>query len=136
MTKKQELFIDSYIKTKNASKSAREAGYSMRTAYSMGQQNLNKIEIKTEIEKRFEELKKKYDISMDDYIKRTLVLHEETKHPSTKQRYWELLGKIYGYTKETITIEGIKPTNITNIVRTNQEAKDRVGTNNQSAIPT
>ncbi len=28
--------------------------------------------------------------------------------------------------KQTLDIEGIKPTNITNIVRTNQEAKDRV----------
>ena len=56
--------------------------------------------------------------SEDDYIKRTILLHEEAKHPSTKERYWELLGKIYGYTKDIVEIEGIKPTNITNIIRT------------------
>lgn len=46
MTAKQKAFADEYIKNGgNASEAARKAGYSEKTAYSMGQQNLKKLEI-------------------------------------------------------------------------------------------
>ena len=51
-TKKQRVFIDEYITCWNASEAARRAGYSKKTAYSIGQENLNKPEIKAEIDDR------------------------------------------------------------------------------------
>lgn len=46
LTAKQKAFADEYIKNGgNASEAARKAGYSEKTAYSMGQQNLKKLEI-------------------------------------------------------------------------------------------
>ena len=45
MTAKQRLFCAEYAKTLNATKSAINAGYSAKTAYSIGQELLKKPEI-------------------------------------------------------------------------------------------
>ena len=55
MTHRQELFIQEYIKTGNATNSAIKAGYSKRTAKSIGQRLLTFVDIK----KRIEELSQK-----------------------------------------------------------------------------
>ena len=55
LTAKQQSFINQYIQCWNATEAARLAGYSDRTAYSIGQENLNKPEIFAEIERRMQE---------------------------------------------------------------------------------
>lgn len=45
LTSKQKAFADYYIATGNATLAAKKAGYSEKTAYSIGQENLNKPEI-------------------------------------------------------------------------------------------
>lgn len=52
---KQELFCEEYIKDLNATQAAIRAGYSAKTAYSMGARLLKNVEI----EKKIQELKKK-----------------------------------------------------------------------------
>ena len=50
LTPKQKAFADEYIKNGgNASDAPRKAGYSEKTAYSMGQQNLKKLEVSSYI---------------------------------------------------------------------------------------
>lgn len=56
MTPKQKKFCDEYIKSGNAKQSAIKAGYSPKTAYSIGNENLNKPELKAYIEKRLKRL--------------------------------------------------------------------------------
>lgn len=56
MTPKQKKFCDEYIKSGNAKQSAIKAGYSPKTAYSIGNENLNKPELKAYIEKRLKQL--------------------------------------------------------------------------------
>jgi len=51
---KQKLFIDEYVRNPNATQAAIAAGYSKKTAYSIGDENLRKPEIKEEIQKRLE----------------------------------------------------------------------------------
>lgn len=56
-TPKEALFIDKYFETNfNATQAAKEAGYSEKTARSIGSENLTKPDIKAEIEKRLKEL--------------------------------------------------------------------------------
>ena len=55
-TKKQRLFIEYYLQHWNASKAALLAGYSERTAYSIGWENLKKPEIAAEIRRRIDEV--------------------------------------------------------------------------------
>lgn len=56
LNERQRRFVDAYIKTGNASKAARMAGYSEKTAYSIGEENLRKPEISREVQKRLKEM--------------------------------------------------------------------------------
>ena len=56
LTVKQRRFIDYYIQSGNASEAARKAGYSPKTAYSMGVENLRKPQVQAAIQTRLAEL--------------------------------------------------------------------------------
>lgn len=56
MNERQKHFADEYIISKNATQSAIAAGYSEKTAYSIGQRLLKNVEISEYIKKRTEEL--------------------------------------------------------------------------------
>ncbi|EGS36255.1 terminase small subunit [Megasphaera sp. UPII 135-E] len=68
LTEKQERFIDYYIETNNASEAARLAGYSKRTAKSMGSENLTKPAIQQAIEKRLQELKNERTATLQETL--------------------------------------------------------------------
>jgi phage terminase small subunit len=55
LTNKQRVFIDEYLKDFNATQAALRAGYSQRTAYSIGQENLKKPEIAAVIQQAIDE---------------------------------------------------------------------------------
>jgi phage terminase small subunit len=55
LTNKQTVFIAEYLKDFNATQAAIRAGYSAKTAYSIGQENLNKPEIKAEVSRLISE---------------------------------------------------------------------------------
>lgn len=59
LTTKQKKFCDEYIKSGNAKEAAIKAGYSPKTAYSIGNENLNKPELKSYIEKQMKKLESK-----------------------------------------------------------------------------
>lgn len=52
LTPKQKAFADEYIKSGNASDAARKAGYSVKSAYSIGEENLRKPEVSAYIAER------------------------------------------------------------------------------------
>ena len=56
LTEKQRRFIDYYLQTGNAAEAARRAGYSEKTSYSIGHENLKKPEIKSAIDARLADL--------------------------------------------------------------------------------
>ncbi len=49
LSPKQARFVDEYLVDLNATKAAERAGYSAKTAYSIGQENLRKPEIQAKI---------------------------------------------------------------------------------------
>jgi len=57
LTVKQLKFIESYIVSGNATQAAIEAGYSRRTAYKTGSENLKKPQLLKKLEKRTEEIR-------------------------------------------------------------------------------
>lgn len=59
LTPKQTAFVDAYIETGNASEAAKVAGYSSRTARSVGAENLSKPYIQQAIEARQAEIASK-----------------------------------------------------------------------------
>ena len=56
MTEKQSRFVDEYIATANASEAARRAGYSSKTACSIGERLLRNVEVRAAIDERLKEL--------------------------------------------------------------------------------
>lgn len=65
LTGKQKRFADEYLVDLNATQAAIRAGYSQRTAYSIGDENLRKPEIKTYIQKRQKQLQEKTGITQE-----------------------------------------------------------------------
>lgn len=54
LTEKQKRFADEYIKSGNATQAAIKAGYSKKTARTIAQQNLTKLDIKNYIDERMQ----------------------------------------------------------------------------------
>lgn len=65
LTPKQRRFIDEYLIDLNATQAAIRAGYSEKTAYSIGLQNLKKLELQAEIQKRRNRLQNKLEITQE-----------------------------------------------------------------------
>lgn len=82
MTEKQKLFCEEYLISLNATQAALRAGYSEKTAYSIGNENLKKPEIQEYIQKR---LKEKEDalIAKQDEVLKTLTAVMRREKPET-----------------------------------------------------
>ena len=82
MTEKQKLFCEEYLISLNATQAAIKAGYSEKTAYSIGNENLKKPEIQEYIQKR---LKEKEDalIAKQDEVLKTLTAVMRREKPET-----------------------------------------------------
>lgn len=120
MTAKQRRFCDEYLIDLNATQAAIRAGYSKKTAYSIGVENLKKPVIKRYLDERMEEKDKELIADQDEVLKyltsvlrgnsrSSVVVVESTgdycsearemkKAPDEKGRLKaaELLGKRYG----------------------------------------
>lgn len=56
LTPKQQAFADYYLELGNATEAAKRAGYSEKTAYAIGNENLSKPEISAYIAERMEQI--------------------------------------------------------------------------------
>ena len=137
LTAKQQRFCDEYLIDLNATQAAIRAGYSQKTAYSIGVENLKKPEIKKHIDERMAEKEAKLIASQDEVLKYlTSVLRGESKSevvvvegcgegcsearrmkkaPDEKERLKaaELLGKRYGLYTDKVEVEADMELNIT-----------------------
>lgn len=57
MTARQKRFCEEFVKTGNATQSAKDAGYSEKTAYSTGQRMLKNVEVQSYIHSLQDEIK-------------------------------------------------------------------------------
>jgi len=104
MNERQKAFADYYIETNNATEAAKRAGYSEKTAYSIGNENLSKPEIKVYIQERLAAKDAERIASQDEVLEfLTQVMRGEVPdqlgfETSVKDRSkaGELLGKRYG----------------------------------------
>ena len=68
MTNKQKRFIEEYLIDFNATQSAIRAGYSPKSAFIIGDENLKKPQIKSKIEKALAERSRRTGITQDRVI--------------------------------------------------------------------
>ena len=98
LTLKQKKFADEYIISGNATQAAIEAGYSKKTAYQTGAENLRKPQIKSYIDERLKVIESKKTATQQEVIEYlTSVMRGE-------QREQTLIGMGQGF-QETIYID-------------------------------
>lgn len=122
MTERQRRFIPLYVKLGNASEAARQAGYKEKNADNVSWRLMQKPEILAGIK---ELMDKTYNISLEEYAKKTIQLHTEETNKSVKARYWELLGDVKGYRHGqdiSVTVNNIGNSTLENI--RNRRLKD------------
>lgn len=130
MNAKQKRFCEEYIIDCNATQAAIRAGYSKRTAYSIGNENLKKTAIKTYINILLKKIEDEKIAKAEEVLKYlTSVMRGEssahevvvegqgdgiskakiiTKPPNEKERTKaaELLGRRYGLFKDNVNLDG------------------------------
>jgi len=134
MNAKQKRFCDEYLIDCNATQAAIRAGYSPKTAYSIGQENLKKPELKNYIDEQLERIhnEKTADaqevleyltaVMRGEHTEQVLKLIGEGVQTVTdidvaareRLKAAELIGKRYGMFKDNYSIESIAPVIIVN----------------------
>ena len=78
MTRKQQLFVLEYLRDFNATRSALEAGYSKKTAYSIGNELLKNPEIQQAINTAMKQREQRTEITQDYVISNLQTIVERT----------------------------------------------------------
>lgn len=113
---KQRAFAVEYMKDKNATQAAIRAGYSAKTAYSIGKQLLNKLEIQEKIKELQEEAKARAGITVDMIVNRLNSIASNPEEKSSDRiRADELLGKYLGMFTEKVDIKGQVNTSVSKL---------------------
>jgi phage terminase small subunit len=112
LTPKQEKFCQEYIVDLNATQSAIRAGYSVRTARSLGQENLTKPDIQERLSELRSEQEKRVEITADAVLKELASIgfgslsEMEGFRGSDKIKALELLGKHKGIFVDKLEMSG------------------------------
>lgn len=129
MTDKQKRFCDEYLIDCNATQAAIRAGYSPKTAYSIGEENLKKPELKTYIDERLEQLHSEKTADAQEVLEylTSVMRGEHTEQvlrldgdgvqvvdsvqtpTRDKLKAAELIGKRYGMFKDAVDLGGAVP---------------------------
>ena len=116
MTAKQRAFTVEYLVDKNATQAAIRAGYSEKTAYSIGVQLLKKLEIREAIEELEKAAQAKAGITVEKIVARINKIAEDPDAaPRDKLRADELLGKYLGMFTEKVEMKGQIDTAVTKL---------------------
>ncbi|MEQ1349625.1 terminase small subunit [Acinetobacter junii] len=109
LTPKQQRFVEEYLIDLNATQSAIRAGYSEKTAYSVGHENLKKPEIQKAIQEAQEILSNKTQLTVDMVVQGLLKEAQDYAEGSTQSARvsaWAHLGKHLGMFKDKIEHSG------------------------------
>jgi phage terminase small subunit len=95
LTDKQQAFVDHYLTKLNATEAAKAAGYSKKTAKSMGYENLTKPHIKAAIAEGRKKQQKRVEITQDMVVEGLLkeAQREDNASHSARVQAWKALGK-------------------------------------------
>lgn len=99
LTLKQRRFIEEYLIDFNATKAAIRAGYSENSAGQIGEQNLKKLEIKSEIDRLTAQMTEKAIVTKEMVLQGLLDearMYDEGASHSARVSAWAHLGKHLG----------------------------------------
>lgn len=128
LTAKQQRFIEEYLIDLNATQAAIRAGYSEKTAYAIGEENLRKPVIKAEIERLQAETSIKLQVTKETLINDLLTIKDlcltnpRVTHNSIKAI--EVISKMLGFNaaeKQEVSLTG--PIDISKLVSFDDDEK-------------
>lgn len=104
LNERQKRFVAEYLIDLNATQAAIRAGYSQKTAYSMGQRLLKKVEVQDELQKAMKQRQARTEITQDYVIEKLKEIADMSASDmaisdlkyANKIRVLELLGKHLG----------------------------------------
>jgi phage terminase small subunit len=104
LTAKQKRFVDEYMLDLNATQQQQiRAGYSKKTAKEIGYENLTKPHIQLEIEKRQQENRDKYNVTIEEVVcrvKEIMLTDEFNPVHNANLKAAEILNKMFGFNNE------------------------------------
>ena len=109
LTLKQQRFIEEYLIDFNATQAAIRAGYSEKTAYSVGHENLSKPEIKSEIDRLTAQMTEKAIVTKEMVLQGLLDearMYDEGASHSARVSAWAHLGKHLGIFMDKVEHSG------------------------------
>ncbi len=123
LTPKQQLFVAEYLVDLNATQAAVRAGYSEKTAYSVGHENLKKPEVAAPIQEAMEVRSQRTEIAQDWILEHLKLVYEASIearpvydkngkekgfsfNPAAANRALELLGKHQGMFADNLKLGG------------------------------
>ena len=105
MTPKQKLFAEEYFKDLNATQSAIRAGYSKKTAYAIGQENLKKPEIQKAIQELMNKRSKINEITADNVLKELASIAFADSTDYAKIKHKTVVNDVTGEKEEVTYVE-------------------------------
>ena len=113
LTPKQERFVSEYLIDLNATQAAIRAGYSAKTAFSIGVENLSKPLIQDALQKAMKRRQERTEITADMVLKelKKIALDDAADYQDSRLKYTnkikalELLGKHLGMFSEKISVD-------------------------------
>ncbi len=108
LTAKQARFVEEFLIDSNATQAAVRAGYSEKTAYSVGHENLKKPEVATAIQAAQTALSERLEVTADRVVA-GLLSEAEGKDDSTassRVAAWAHLGKHLQLFEDKSTFDG------------------------------
>lgn len=122
MTPKQQRFVEEYLIDLNATQAAIRAGYSKKTAYSIGQENLKKPVIAEAVGSARAGMAEKAQITVEwiiEQLRENALLAKKSGDIAPSNKALELLGKHLGLFVERLDVT------VTSLAERVKRAKER-----------
>ena len=106
MNQRKRAFCEAYLISGNATDAAREAGYSPRSARSIGQRLLTFDDVREYLEQRNQEISAANTAQMEEVRQFwTATMRDENMKPADRLKASELLAKTYGAFLERVEVD-------------------------------
>lgn len=106
MNQRKRAFCEAYLISGNATDAAREAGYSPRSARSIGQRLLTFDDVQEYLERRNQEISAANTAQMEEVRQFwTATMRDENTKPADRLKASELLAKTYGAFLERLKVD-------------------------------
>lgn len=106
MNQRKRAFCEAYLISGNATDAAREAGYSPRSARSIGQRLLTFVDVQEYLERRNQEISAANTAQMEEVRQFwTATMRDENMKPADRLKASELLAKTYGAFLERVEVD-------------------------------